>query len=156
MSHREPIDAGSSVVGLRADVAALMIAQQVASKAVRDGFFLSHVDITMLPVATLAAAVVSLIAALLLGKLMTAFSPGAAVPVLFGSSALLFFVEAALMGEAPRMVAATLVLHTAALGGAVVSGFWSVVNERFDPYSARKAVGPIAAGATFGGVWVAR
>jgi AAA family ATP:ADP antiporter len=119
---------------------------------VRDGFFLSQVDVTMLPVATLAAAVVSFVASLLLGKLITAFSPAAAVPVLFGANALLFFVEAALIVTAPRMVASTLYLHTAALGGAVVSGFWSVVNERFDPYTARKVMGRIAAGATFGGV----
>jgi hypothetical protein len=33
-----------------------------------------------------------------------------------------------------------------------VSGFWSLVNERFDPYALRKAVGGIGTGATAGGV----
>ena len=55
-------------------------------------------------------------------------------------------------GLAPGTIAAAVYLHIAAFGGAVVSGFWSVVNERFDPYAAKKAIGKIAGGATFGGV----
>ena len=43
-------------------------------------------------------------------------------------------------------------LHTAAVGAAVVSAFWSMVNERFDPHTAKRVVARIAAGATVGGV----
>jgi hypothetical protein len=52
----------------------------------------------------------------------------------------------------PRASAVVLYLHVAAFGGALVSGFWSLVNERFDPYTLRRAVGRIGTGATAGGV----
>ncbi|MDX2089279.1 MAG: Npt1/Npt2 family nucleotide transporter [Kofleriaceae bacterium] len=152
---RERSDSNPSVtrvVWLSTIVATFMIAQQIASKAVRDGFFLAQYDVTSLPYASFAGAVVSLIAALFFGKFIATFSPRAAVPVLFGANGVLFLVEAAVAGQAPRLVAATFYLHVAAFGGAVVSGFWSVINERFDPYTAKRFVGRIAGGATFGGV----
>ena len=43
-------------------------------------------------------------------------------------------------------------VHTAIYGSAAVSAFWSLVNERFDPHSAKKIVGRIASGGTIGGV----
>ena len=53
---------------------------------------------------------------------------------------------------APRAAAILVYLHVAAFGGALVSGFWSLVNEHFDPYTARRVVGRIGTGATAGGV----
>jgi ATP:ADP antiporter, AAA family len=150
MNARAP--APGLVVGLSATVATFMIAQQIASKAVRDGFFLSAFDVTALPFATLAGAAVSFAAALWLGRFIATFSPAAAVPVLFAGNGLLFLLESAMVPHAPRLVAGALYLHVAAFGGAVVSGFWSVINERFDPYTAKKVMGRIASGATFGGV----
>ena len=40
----------------------------------------------------------------------------------------------------------------ATFGAVLISGFWSVVNERFDPHTAKQVVGRIAAGATVGGL----
>lgn len=142
----------AALLTLCTGVAVVMIAQQVASKAVRDGFFLSHFDVSVLPVATLGGALVSFVAALAVGKFIASFTPAAAVPVLFAANGVLFLLEAVFAGRAPGVVAFALYFHTAAFGGAVVSGFWSVVNERFDPHTARTAVGRIAAGATGGGV----
>ena len=133
-------------------VAVFMIAQQIASKAVRDGFFLSHFEATALPAVTVASAVTSFCAALFLGKAMARFGPTATAPALFFINGSLFLVEAALANVTPRLVACVLYLHLAALGAAVVSGFWSVINEQFDPYAARKIMGRIAGGASFGGV----
>ena len=141
-----------AIVALSALVAIFMIAQQIASKAVRDGFFLTQFDVTSLPAATLAASFVSFGAAILLGKFIATFTPRAAVPVLFGLNGVLFLTEAAIVDDSPGFAAWALYLHTAAFGGAVVSGFWSVINERFDPFTARKVMGRIAGGATFGGV----
>lgn len=42
--------------------------------------------------------------------------------------------------------------HSAVFGAAGVSAFWSLVNERFDPHSAKKIVGRIAGGGTVGGI----
>ena len=43
-------------------------------------------------------------------------------------------------------------LHHAVFGAVLVSGFWLLVTERFDPYTARHAMGGIGAGASLGGV----
>lgn len=129
-----------------------MIAQQIASKALRDGFFLSEFDVTAVPIATAAGAAVSFSAAIIFGRMMTNFSPAVAVPIIFATNALVFFVEAAFVEQSPHIVAAALYLHLSAFGGAVVSGFWSIVNERFDPYAARRVMGRIAGGATAGGM----
>lgn len=129
-----------------------MIAQQVASKAVRDGLFLGEFDVTALPFATLAAAATSFGAALFVGRLLATRSPARIVPLLFAANGTLFALEALALSAQPRVVAAGVYLHIAAFGGAVVSGFWSVMNERFDPYTAKRVMGRIAAGSTFGGV----
>jgi hypothetical protein len=42
-------------------------------------------------------------------------------------------------------------LHVAGLGALLLSGFWSVVSERFEPRSARVSFGRIAAAGTVGG-----
>ncbi|HUU33877.1 MAG TPA: hypothetical protein VMW48_07415, partial [Vicinamibacterales bacterium] len=147
-----PVSSTRAVTWLSAGIALSMIAQQVASKAVRDGLFLTQFEVTALPTAAAAAAAVSLVAALLLGRFIAAFSPAVAVPALFGVNGLLFLVEAALSNAMPRGVAVGVYVHTAALGAAVVSGFWSVINERFDPYTARQVMGRIATGATLGGL----
>ncbi|MFT5355550.1 MAG: hypothetical protein ACI9KE_002769 [Polyangiales bacterium] len=142
----------SSVVAITTVVAVVMIAQQIASKAVRDGFFLSEFEVTAVPIAAAAGAAVSFCAAIVLGRMMTSFSPSVAVPIIFATSAIAFFVEAAWVEQSPRVIAAAMYLHLSAFGGAVVSGFWSVINERFDPYAARRVMGRIAGGATAGGM----
>ena len=52
----------------------------------------------------------------------------------------------------PRGVAVLLYLHTTSIGAVVISGFWSVVNERFDPHTAKQLMGRIGTGASVGGV----
>jgi hypothetical protein len=42
--------------------------------------------------------------------------------------------------------------HAGVFGATLVSGFWSVINERFDPYTARHVIGRIGTGASLGGV----
>ena len=147
-----PGEIPSLVTWLAAAIALTMIAQQIASKAVRDGLFLSQFPATALPHAIISAAVVSLGAAFVFGRFISTLSPRRGVPILFGVNGALFVLEAALIEPFPRAVAGSLYLHTAAFGGAVVSGFWSVINERFDPYTAKRVMGRIAAGATLGGL----
>ncbi len=45
-----------------------------------------------------------------------------------------------------------LYLHFTALGALLVSGFWAIVNERFDPRTARRTIGHITAGGSVGGL----
>jgi AAA family ATP:ADP antiporter len=130
----------------------LLIAQQVAARSVRDAIFLSAFAVKSLPLVMGAAAVFALVGAEALSVALARRSPSRVVPAASATSAVLFATWWAVGFVAPRFAAVGLYLHVAAFGGALVSGFWSLVNERFDPYTLRKVVGRIGTGATAGGV----
>ena len=132
--------------------ATIIIAQQVAGKATRDALFLSHFDVTQLPKIVIAAAVLSMAAVLFTARLLTVFGPARVVPRAFGASAVLFVGEWVLFGSHPEVAAVLLYLHMAIFGAILISGFWSVVNERFDPHTAKQTIARVAAAATLGGV----
>lgn len=129
-----------------------MIAQQVAGKAARDALFLSTHDATELPRVMLAAAALALVCVGAIARAMSVLGPRRVAPVLFLLSGALFAVEAALHPRYPAEVAYGLYLHMSAIGAVMVSGFWSLVNERFDPHTFKRIIGRVAAGATAGGV----
>ncbi|MEM9192864.1 MAG: Npt1/Npt2 family nucleotide transporter [Myxococcota bacterium] len=133
-------------------VAALMIASQVSSKATRDALFLSEFDATLLPNAMIAAAAVSVIGVLAMSRGLRTFGPARLVPLAFLASGGLFLTEWLLIDRFPKAIAWMVYLHCASFGSIVISGFWSVVNERFDPHSAKRIVARIGIGATAGGV----
>lgn len=132
--------------------ATTMIAQQVAGKATRDALFLSNFDVTDLPKMVIAAAVSSMAGVLVISQLLTRISPTALVPAAFGLSAVLFVGEWLLLDYHPGLASIALYLHMAIFGAILISGFWSIINERFDPHSAKRRVARIAAAATLGGV----
>jgi len=132
--------------------ATTMIAQQVAGKATRDALFLSNFDVTNLPKVMIASAIASMAGVLVMSRLLSRFSPFALVPAVFGVSAILFIGEWLLLGFHPGVASVVLYLHMAVFGAILISGFWSVINERFDPHSAKQRVARIAAATTFGGV----
>jgi len=51
----------------------------------------------------------------------------------------------------PALAAILVYLHCGCLGGLLISGFWSLINERFDPRTAKLRLGPISAWGTLGG-----
>lgn len=132
--------------------AAAMIAQQVGGKAIRDALFLSNYPVTTLPVAILAAALLSIVSALLAARILTAHGPHRVIPATFAASAALL-LGIWMLGEfSVRAQAAVLYLHISVLGMLQISGFWSLVNESYDPRAAKRRIGRIAAGATLGGL----
>ena len=132
--------------------AGLLIAQQVAGKSVRDALFLSTFDVSALPAVMMASALVSVLAVLALSRALRHASPFRVEPLALGAASLLLGAWWALSVAAPRLAAVAFYLHMALFGATLVSGFWSVVNERFDPHTAKRAVGRIGVGAAFGGV----
>ena len=130
----------------------LMIAQQVASKAARDGLFLTVVSTEALPKVMLLSAFISLLTVGLVTRALVRFTPAVVVPLIFVGNAAFFVAEWALLEERPRLVAWLLYLHLGALGAAVISGFWSVLSERFDPHAAKAIFARIGVAATFGGL----
>ena len=133
-------------------VAAGIVAQAVASNAGRDALFLTHYPVTVLPYFVAGAALLSLPAAQVSGRLLARLGPGRLVPWLLGVE------RRSLPGRvgAPRRPAAPrvglLYLHGAVLGGIAISAFWSLLNERFDPHSAKPLIARVAGAATFGGL----
>lgn len=129
-----------------------LVAQHVAGKAIRDTLFLSHFGLGLLPAAMIGAALVSSIAVIGISRALGKYGPARIVPFMFGSAAALFLGEWWLSLYSARAAAIAVYLHTAVFGSAAVSAFWSLVNERFDPHTAKKVVGRIASGGTVGGV----
>src|SRR5262245_19961283 len=142
-----------SPAALGAFAAALfMLAAHVASKATRDALFLSQFPVTELPRAMIAAALVSLLSAVAMSRLLARFGPFRVVPAAFALSALLFAGEWVLLGVAPGLATLALYLHSASFGALLVSGFWSVANERFDPHAGKPTFARIGSFAALGGV----
>ena len=132
--------------------ATLMIAHQVAGKATRDAIFLSHYDVTDLPKMVLIAAVLSLLAVVFMARLLAGYGPWKVIPPAFFISGVLFAVNWWHYPAHPETVAVALYLQMAIFGAVLISGFWSVVNERFDPHTAKHTIARVAAAATLGGV----
>jgi len=130
----------------------VMIAFQIAGKSTRDALFLSSFGVDALPAMVIAAAIVSAIVSVLLARVMARSRPSRLVPRLFGLSAVLLLAEWALVVQARRPAAAILYLHFTALGALLVSGFWAIVTERFDPRTARRTISYITAGGSVGGL----
>ena len=132
--------------------AALAIAHQVAGKSLREGLFLSTYAVSDLPKVMLGSALAAIPIVLLVARLMTRLGPDALTPSLFVTSACLSVLEWALLPALPRVIALVVYLHVSIGGALLVSSFWSVVNERFDPYALKHLIGRITASATLGGL----
>jgi AAA family ATP:ADP antiporter len=132
--------------------AAALVGQQVAARATRDALFLSNHDLARLPAAMAAAAVLSLVAVAASSRAMTRWPPARVVPAALAASGVLLVLEWLLSMASPPAAAVALYLHVAVFGATLVSGFWLLMGERFDPHSAKKALGPVGAGANAGAV----
>ena len=149
MPSRPNSDAAASAAML---TAAVMIAHQVGGKATRDALFLSTFNVTSLPYMFIGSSLFSFAMVFLFSRLLTRLGPARLVPMVFGASGLFLFGEWTLVFANPQLGSIVVYLHIAGLGSVLISGFWSVVNERFDPRAAKRQIGRIAGGAAFGGL----
>lgn len=132
--------------------AGLMMAHQVAGKAARDSIYLSTFPVSDLPKIVMAAAAAALLLTFIWARAMSAYGPRRVVPAGFLLSAAMHAAEWALLGKAPGITAVLVYLHIAGFGAVLLSGFWSIANETFDPASAKRFFGRIAGGGTVGGI----
>lgn len=130
--------------------AAVIIAHQVAAKATRDALFLSIFSAKSLPEMCFGAALFSIALVLLASRAMAKAGPARLVPAAFWASGILHLAEWAALPRFERAVAVSLYLHINGLDAMLISGFWSMVNERFDPHTAKKRMGQIAGGGLVG------
>ena len=132
--------------------AAAVLGQFVGGKAARDALFLARFDITALPSMVMAASVFSIACAFLMSRVLRRVPPTRLLPAAFGGSAVLFLLEWVLGAAHPRAGAVVFYLHMLGLAPVLVSGFWTLLSERFDPRTAKRRLGHIGAAATFGGL----
>ena len=131
---------------------AVMIGLQVAAKATRDALFITSFGVSLLPRMVVTTAVLSIFLTLWLARRLAQQGPAILVPRLFAGSAILLAVEWLLTFVSLRPAAFLVYLHITAFGALLISAFWALVNESFDPRSARRAVGLITAGGSVGGL----
>ena len=132
--------------------AGALVAQQVAGKATRDALFLSSFPVSSLPLAMIASAIASALAVIGFSAALARRAPARVVPVALAAGTVLLLAEWGLSATHPRLAAAAVYLHMAIFGATVLSMFWSLVSEMFDPYTARRVMDRIGLGASLGGV----
>ena len=132
--------------------AGLMFAQQVAGKAARDGLFLLNYGSRGLPPMIAGAAAFSVLLSLLSGRFLRHWAPRRFVPAALAVSGILQVLECWLLTVNPGLASVLIYLHMAGVGVILLSGFWSMLNEEFDPREAKQRFGRIAAGGTIGGL----
>lgn len=132
--------------------AAFMIAHQVAAKATRDALFLSKFSITALPTMLVGASLLAIVSVVITSRVLTKVGPAKLISPAFGLSSLLLIIEWKLIEYHPKLGAVAVYAHMAVFGSILISGFWSTMNERFDPRAARRLVARIGTGGTIGGL----
>ena len=135
-----------------AAAALMMIGHLQGGKTVRDALFLSYFNATDLPKMMIATAVLSALAIVTYSRVLTRYGPARLTPPLYIFSGLVSFGEWVAMSLWPDIVTIVLYLHVTVLDSLLISGFWSIVNERYDPYSAKKVISRMAIFATMGGL----
>lgn len=132
--------------------AAMMIAQQVAGKSTRDAFFLTEFPVDRLPPMLVGSALLSIVVAMATARALSRVGPGRFVPAAFAVSAVLLggiWLQAL---RAPSLAAVGLFLHIAVVGPVLISGYWSLFNESFDPRAAKRQIVRVGGIGTLGGV----
>src|SRR6185436_481176 len=140
-----------SVVAAMIGAAAVM-AQFVSGKAVRDALFLTSLDLSALPAMLVATSALSMVLVVANARAARRLRPATVVPVTFAASGVLFLLEWFLRSRSPLGTAVAVYLHISAAGPVLASGFWLIASERFDPHTAKKRFGHIAAAGTLGGL----
>jgi hypothetical protein len=133
--------------------AAIVTAQFVAGKATRDALFLTALGANALPAMLIGGAACSIVLVFANSRAARHVAPRTLVPALFALSAVLFAAEWFARANAPSAVAVLIYLHISSLGPLLGSGFWLIASERFDPRSAKRRFGQIAAAGTVGGLF---
>lgn len=142
----------SRLAWLAALCALTIITHKVAANATRDGLFFSSHESSSLPKMMLISSALALATVALTSKVLARWGPYLVIPVAFLVNAALYLIEWTFLDVSPAWVSAALYAQVASIGAVLISGFWSAVNERFDPVMAKKAIGRIGSGATIGGV----
>jgi ATP/ADP translocase len=149
---RDPAPGGRKLVIAATTCAIVVLASQLAGKAARDAIFLERFPVTNLPLLLAGSSAFAIVMTFVFANRLRHGIPAHVVRIANLISAALLLVEYALLDVFPRPIATFIFMHQMLLGPILVSGFWSVVSECFDPRTARRVLGTIGTGATIGAV----
>jgi hypothetical protein len=122
------------------------------AKAVRDTLFLSAFPVELLPYFFIGTGLLSGLAVAAYTRLLASFTPQRVVPSLAGVSAVMLGLLWLGERHAGAWVVAILYAWTSVSNSLLISGYWTVYNESFDPRTARKLFGIVGMATTIGGV----
>jgi AAA family ATP:ADP antiporter len=130
----------------------MMIGHLQGGKTIRDALFLSNFDVTDLPKMMIATAVFSAFAVVTFSRMLSRFGPARFTPALYIFSGIISVGEWVGMAYWPHVVTIVLYLHVTVVDSLLISGFYSIINERYDPYSAKKVISRMVIFAALGGL----
>jgi hypothetical protein len=133
--------------------AAAVTAQYVSGKAIRDALFFTAADVTALPAMLTAAAACSILLVWIHARIGRSVAPRDLVPASFVVSGALFLIEWMCRSQAPSAIAVMVYLHVSGMTPLLASGVWLITSERFNPRTAKKGFGRVAAAGTLGGLF---
>lgn len=132
--------------------ATVVLASQLCGKAARDAIFLQRFEVSNLPLLTGISSALAIVTTLIFARRLSRGVPLRVVQAANLVSAVLLVGEWAMLEPFPRATATIVYMHQMLIGPILVSGFWSIVSECFDPRSARKMLGIVGGGATIGAI----
>jgi hypothetical protein len=132
--------------------AVFLMAHFISGKAARDSLFLLNFPVEVLPRMTMFAAGSSLLIVLLWSRKLATRSPAKLVPWALFAAAALQFVLWLLYFVHPKTSSVLFYLYMIGPNAILLSSYWSLLNEKFDPRQAKRLFGRVAAGGTFGGL----
>ncbi len=132
--------------------AMLVLAAQLAGKAARDAIFLQRFPVTNLPLFLAVSSALAIVMTFVFARRLRRGIPVRVVRAANLASAIALLAEWLLLPHVGRPIATIIYMHQTLLGPILVSGFWSVVTECFDPRTARHVLGTVGTGATIGAV----
>jgi MFS family permease len=142
--HRPPTTMAMVILGL-------VMAYLVAARTSRDALFLSQFSISNLPAMVAVAAIGAVAMSMLGSRVLVRLGPNRMTAFSFALSGVLQVAEWMLFGYSPHIAAYVIYMHTTAFGAVLTSAFWSLMNESFEPRSAKTAFGKISGFGTLGG-----
>lgn len=129
----------------------LIMAYLVAAKASRDALFLSQFSTSNLPAMVAVAAIGAVAMSMLGSRMLIRLGPNRMTAFSFALSGVMQVAEWMLFGYRPRIAACLIYVHVVAFGSVLVSAFWSLMNESYEPRSAKTVFGKISGSGTLGG-----
>ena len=132
--------------------AGVLTAQFVAGTTTRDALYFASLSVGSLPQILLATAGFSILIVIVTGRAFRRLAPTIALPAALGVSAVAFMGEWAMARFAPTLAAQAVYLHVSGFTPILASAFWLIVTEQFDPRTAKRRFGQIAAVGTAGGI----